>query len=113
MRSPTAWCCPALHEGFGLPVLEAMVRGVPVVCSDIPALREVAGSAALYFDPRVPADIAARITEVIADTGLAERMRELGARARRASAGRPRRGGRWRAIDGRSRREISCRRVMR
>jgi len=69
---------PTLHEGFGLPVLEAMARSVPVVCSDIPALREVAGSAALYFDPRAPAEIAARITEVIADTGLAERMRELG-----------------------------------
>jgi len=69
---------PSLHEGFGLPVLEAMARSVPVVCSDIPALREVGGPAALYFDPRVPAEIAARITEVIADTQLAGRLRELG-----------------------------------
>ncbi len=74
---------PSLHEGFGLPVLEAMTRSVPVVCSDIPALREVAGSAALYFDPRVPAQIAIKLGEMIADTGLAERMRELG-RARAA-----------------------------
>ena len=74
---------PTLHEGFGLPVVEAMARSVPVVCSDIPALREVAGSAALYFDPRAPAEIAARLAEVLANTGLAERMRERGrARAR-------------------------------
>jgi glycosyltransferase involved in cell wall biosynthesis len=69
---------PTLHEGFGLPVLEAMARAVPVVCSDIPALREVAGSAALYFNPRAPAEIAGRVAEVTLDTGLAERMRELG-----------------------------------
>ncbi|MDE3085544.1 MAG: glycosyltransferase family 4 protein [Acidobacteriota bacterium] len=42
---------PSLHEGFGLPVLEAMVQGTPVVCADIPALREVAGEAALFVTP--------------------------------------------------------------
>ncbi len=75
---------PTLHEGFGLPVLEAMARSLPVACSDIPALREVGGSAALYFDPRAPAQIAAAISELIADTGLAGRLRELG----RVQAGR-------------------------
>jgi glycosyltransferase involved in cell wall biosynthesis len=69
---------PTLYEGFGLPVLEAMVRGVPVACSDLPVLREVAGSAALYFDPQVPGEIAARLTEVIADAQLSGRLRELG-----------------------------------
>jgi len=69
---------PTLHEGFGLPVLEAMARSLPVACSDIPALREVAGEAALYFDPRDPAQIATRIGEAIADAGLAGRLRELG-----------------------------------
>jgi glycosyltransferase involved in cell wall biosynthesis len=69
---------PTLHEGFGLPVLEAMARSLPVACSDIPALREVGGSAALYFDPRSPAQIAAAICELISDTGLAGRLRELG-----------------------------------
>jgi glycosyltransferase involved in cell wall biosynthesis len=43
---------PSLWEGFGLPVLEAMACGVPVACSDIPALREVAGEAAMFFDPQ-------------------------------------------------------------
>jgi glycosyltransferase involved in cell wall biosynthesis len=75
---------PTLHEGFGLPVLEAMARSVPVVCSDIPALREVAGSAALYFDPRVPRQIAAKVGEAITDTALAEQLRVHG--RRRAAA---------------------------
>ncbi len=42
---------PSLAEGFGLPVLEAMRRGVPVACSNIETLREVAGEAALLVDP--------------------------------------------------------------
>jgi len=43
---------PTFFEGFGLPVLEAMARGCPVVCSDIPVLHEVAGDAAVYVDSR-------------------------------------------------------------
>ncbi len=69
---------PTLHEGFGLPVVEAMARSVPVVCSDIPVLHEVAGPAALYFDPRAPAEIAAKIIEAIAGPGPADAMRERG-----------------------------------
>jgi glycosyltransferase involved in cell wall biosynthesis len=74
---------PTLHEGFGLPVVEAMARSVPVVCSDIPVLHEVAGPAALYFDPRAPAEIAAKITEAITGPSPADAMRERG-RARAA-----------------------------
>jgi glycosyltransferase involved in cell wall biosynthesis len=69
---------PTLHEGFGLPVLEAMARSLPVACSDIPALREVAGEAALYFDPRDPAQIAACISELLSDGKLAARLRAQG-----------------------------------
>jgi glycosyltransferase involved in cell wall biosynthesis len=77
---------PTLHEGFGLPVLEAMARSLPVACSDIPALREVGGDAAVYFDPRVPTQIAASINELLAPSGPAPRLRELGlAQARRFS----------------------------
>ncbi len=69
---------PTLHEGFGMPVLEAMARSLPVACSDIPALREVAGEAALYFDPRAPAQIAARIREILGEDALSRRLRMLG-----------------------------------
>jgi glycosyltransferase involved in cell wall biosynthesis len=49
---------PSLYEGFGLPILEAMARGKPVLCSDIPSLREVAQECAIYFDPSDLASIA-------------------------------------------------------
>lgn len=49
---------PSLYEGFGIPVLEAFASDVSVACSDIPALHEVAGDAASYFDPKNPVDIA-------------------------------------------------------
>jgi glycosyltransferase involved in cell wall biosynthesis len=69
---------PTLYEGFGLPVIEAMGRGTPVVCSDIPVLREVAGDAAMRFDPRRPAAIAEAIMAVLEDRGLARRLAEAG-----------------------------------
>jgi glycosyltransferase involved in cell wall biosynthesis len=69
---------PTLHEGFGLPAIEAMARSVPVACSDIPALREVAGEAALYFDPRDREDIAAKVSELVTTPNLSEHLRHLG-----------------------------------
>jgi glycosyltransferase involved in cell wall biosynthesis len=47
----TIFAFPSFHEGFGLPVLEAMAAGAPVVASDIPAIREVAGGAAVLVPP--------------------------------------------------------------
>jgi len=74
---------PSLYEGFGMPVLEAMARGKPVLCSNVTSLPEVAGDAAIYFDPTAPQAIAAAI-EVLADTA---RTAELVRRGRqRASA---------------------------
>ena len=71
---------PSLHEGFGMPVLEAMRRGVPVACADATSLPEVAGDAALLFDPRSVEAIAAACEHVLHDPGdLRERGRERAA----------------------------------
>jgi glycosyltransferase involved in cell wall biosynthesis len=67
-----------LYEGFGLPVLEAMARGVLVACSDLPVLREVAGGDAEMLDPREPASIAAALRRLLSGDAELERRREAG-----------------------------------
>lgn len=74
----SAYICPSLFEGFGLPVLEAMQRGVPVACSDIPVLREVAGDAAAYFDPCSAQSAATTLRSLLGDTARATRLAALG-----------------------------------
>jgi len=69
---------PSLYEGFGLPVLEAMACGTPVACSDIPALREVAGDAALFFDPLDEENIAEVVRRLWKEKGLREEMKARG-----------------------------------
>jgi glycosyltransferase involved in cell wall biosynthesis len=69
---------PSLYEGFGLPILEAMARGVPVACSDRGSLREVAGSAALVFDPESPKSIAEAIQRILGDGDLAANLSRVG-----------------------------------
>jgi glycosyltransferase involved in cell wall biosynthesis len=75
---------PSLYEGFGLPVLEAMARGVPVACSDRSSLPEVAGDAALLFDPEDEGAIRAAVARLLADEQLRDRLRRAG-RARAAT----------------------------
>jgi glycosyltransferase involved in cell wall biosynthesis len=73
----TALCLPSLYEGFGLPLLEAMRLGCPVLCSRAGSLPEVAGEAALYFDPRDDEELAERLIQV-GDASLMERLRRSG-----------------------------------
>jgi glycosyltransferase involved in cell wall biosynthesis len=75
-----AACCvyPSLHEGFGLPVLEALGRNVPLACSDATALPEVAGDAAEMFDPLDTAAIGAAIDRLLDGGALVEQRRQLG-----------------------------------
>ena len=76
--SAAAFIFPSLYEGFGLPVLEAMARGVPVACSNRGALPEVAGDAALIFDAEDANTIAAAIEKMLFDDREAERLRRAG-----------------------------------
>ncbi|WP_204378213.1 glycosyltransferase family 4 protein [Tardiphaga robiniae] len=69
---------PSLYEGFGLPVIEAMATGVPVACSNVTSLPEVAGDAAILFDPRVPDDIARALTALAHDKELTSRLVRAG-----------------------------------
>jgi glycosyltransferase involved in cell wall biosynthesis len=69
---------PSFYEGFGLPVLEAMRRGVPVACSDRSSLPEVAGDAALIFDPGDQAAVTAALTRLLDDPALRDRLRAAG-----------------------------------
>lgn len=74
LKSSFAMVFPSLYEGFGIPVLEAMALGVPVLCSEVTSLPEVGGDAALYFDPRKPAEIIAAWTRLSEEPGLRERL---------------------------------------
>ncbi|MER3524978.1 MAG: hypothetical protein C4326_13245 [Ignavibacteria bacterium] len=71
---------PSYYEGFGLPILEAMACGVPVACSRIASLPEVAGEAAIYFDPFSVEEIARAVEQLTNDRGLRSRLREEGFR---------------------------------
>ena len=85
-RTARCFVFPSLYEGFGLPVLEAMVRGTPVACSDRGALAEVANGAALTFDPEEPGAIAHAIDSILRDPAERQRLRSAGvANAKRFS----------------------------
>lgn len=69
---------PSLWEGFGIPLLEAMACGVPVVTSQASALPETGGEAAVYSDPKNPEDIAEKIIQVLEDNSLREKLTAAG-----------------------------------
>ncbi|RKZ79267.1 MAG: glycosyltransferase family 1 protein [Candidatus Parabeggiatoa sp. nov. 1] len=69
---------PSLYEGFGLPPLEAMACGCPVIVSNAASLPEVCGDAAIYCEPRDPTDIASKIEQLVKDKTLQNTMRQKG-----------------------------------
>ncbi len=80
---------PSTYEGFGLPAVEAMHHGVPVVAADCAALPEVVGDAAVLVDPEQPAQLADAMRRVLADPAVADALIERG--RRRVEAFAPRR----------------------
>lgn len=78
MTAAAAVLVPSLDEGFGLPVLEAMACGAPVIASRAGALPEVAGDAAILLDPHDRGGWAEALASVVADAGLAARLRAAG-----------------------------------
>jgi glycosyltransferase involved in cell wall biosynthesis len=83
-RGASAFVYPSLAEGFGLPVLDAMVRGIPCVVASATSLPEVAGDAALLADPLSIPGLAEALSRVLMDEALAGRLAEAG--RRRAAA---------------------------
>lgn len=78
VRGAEALIQPSFYEGFGIPPLEAMAVGTPVLVSDIPPLRETCGDAALYFDPRDSHSIAGAIQRILGDASLRAKLRSAG-----------------------------------
>ena len=76
-RAADAFVYPSLNETFGLPILEAMACGCPVVTSDVSAMPETAGGAALLADPKAPESLARAIVEA-AQPGNRDRLLDLG-----------------------------------
>jgi glycosyltransferase involved in cell wall biosynthesis len=69
-QAASVFLFPSLEEGFGIPVLEAMAGGVPVVTSNVSSMPEVGGDAALYVNPGDPADIAQKVIEAVENSAL-------------------------------------------
>ncbi|MBE9554563.1 MAG: glycosyltransferase family 4 protein [Proteobacteria bacterium] len=77
-RKATAFVFPSLHETFGMPILEAMACGCPVITSNVTACPEVAGDAALLIDPRSVAELAGAMRRLAEDASLCADLRERG-----------------------------------
>jgi alpha-1,3-rhamnosyl/mannosyltransferase len=73
-----------MYEGFGLPILEAMAAGAPIITSSLTSMPEVAGNAALFVDPEDPASIKEAMRTIYLNEPVKFQMRELGAQRLKA-----------------------------
>ena len=80
LKNAFSFVFPSLYEGFGMPILEAMKAGIPVIASDIPVLREVGGKACYFVDPLSEQDISRAILEIMKDHEMRDRMITLGSK---------------------------------
>ena len=69
---------PSIAEGFGIPIVEAMASGVPVICSRTTAMSEVGGGAAVFIDPYDDNTITAAVAKVLSDETLQDQLKRLG-----------------------------------
>lgn len=74
VRGATLYVFPSLYEGFGIPILEAMAAGVPVIAADNSSLREVGGEAAVYFQARDERELLHRMREILSSETLREEL---------------------------------------
>ncbi|MGD0962232.1 MAG: glycosyltransferase family 1 protein [Methylomonas sp.] len=73
-RNAACFVFPSFYEGFGIPPLEAMSQGCPILAADIPAVKEVCGENALYFDPRQPRQLANCLQEIMSNPNLRQEL---------------------------------------
>ncbi|MEZ5276217.1 MAG: glycosyltransferase family 1 protein [Opitutaceae bacterium] len=78
LRAAHGMIFPSLNEGFGIPILEAQQAGIPLACSNVGSLPEVAGTGARYFDPKQVGEIADALSEMARDEGLRRRLIQAG-----------------------------------
>lgn len=78
VASAEAMIYPSIYEGFGLPVVEAMACGVPVICSNVSSLPEVAGNAALQFDPMDVQQLSQHMQTIVSDASVRNELIRLG-----------------------------------
>jgi glycosyltransferase involved in cell wall biosynthesis len=81
MRYAAGVIFPSFSEGFGIPIVEGALFGIPVICSNLPVFHEITRNLAAYFDPHSADELAARVTDVLTDptayAGTARRLREV------------------------------------
>ena len=78
MKGADIFVFPSFYEGFGLPIVEAMTLGVPVIASDIAPHREIARDSALFFDPGIPGQLTQKLRELLNNNVEKNSLSEMG-----------------------------------